>query len=88
MSAFDAARTANPSLTSWALSPSLSSYYLSGSDSAALGGDLAYQYAKNGNLSSLSMTPADTLLTASQFGSAGQALQAGSALQDLTPRLM
>lgn len=36
VSAFDAARTANPSLTSWALSGALAVQYLSGSDTAAL----------------------------------------------------
>lgn len=88
VTAFDQARVANPALTSWALSSSLLSFYLSGSDTAAIGGDLAYQYAKNGNLSTLSMTPAQALLASAQFGSAAQALQATGSLQDLTPRLM
>ncbi|MDQ1829714.1 calcium-binding protein [Massilia scottii] len=58
-----------------------------GSDTAAIGGDLAYQYARNGNLSALSLAPADALLAAAPFGAAVQNLQAGSALQDLSPRL-
>ncbi|MDQ1919813.1 calcium-binding protein [Massilia pseudoviolaceinigra] len=85
--AFDQARTANPALTSWALSSSLLGFHLGGSDTAAIGGDLAYQYAKNGNLSALSLAPAGALLAAAPFGAAVQNLQAGSALQDLTPRL-
>ncbi|ATQ75211.1 hypothetical protein CR152_12300 [Massilia violaceinigra] len=85
--AFDQARTANPALTSWALSSSLLGFHLGGSDTAAIGGDLAYQYARNGNLSALSLAPADALLAAAPFGAAVQNLQAGSALQDLTPRL-
>ncbi|WP_187363406.1 putative Ig domain-containing protein [Massilia frigida] len=85
--AFDAARTANPALTSWALSTSLLNFYLSGSDAAALGGDLAYQYARNGNLTSMSMLPAGALLSSPAFGVTAQPLQAGSALRDLSPQL-
>ncbi|MCE3605496.1 putative Ig domain-containing protein [Massilia sp. P8910] len=86
--AFDAARTANPALTSWALSSSLLNFYLSGSDTAALGGDLAYQYARTGNLSSMSMLPAGALLSSPAFGVTAQPLQAGSALRDLSPQLV
>ncbi|MDQ1834352.1 putative Ig domain-containing protein [Massilia scottii] len=86
--AFDQARTANPALTSWALSSSLLNFYLSGSDTAAIGGDLAYQYAKNGTLSNVSLTPAAAILANASFGTAAQTLQAGAALQDLSPRLM
>lgn len=86
--AFDQARTANPALTNWALSSSLLNFYLSGSDTAAIGGDLAYQYAKNGNLSNVSLTPAAAILGTASFGTAAQTLQAGPALQDLSPRLM
>lgn len=88
VTAFDQARTAMPSLTSWALSTSLLSFYLSSSDTAAIGSDLAYQYAKNGSLSNLSMTPAQGLLSNTQFGSVNQNLQSLSTLQDLLPRLM
>ncbi|MCE3603224.1 hypothetical protein LXA47_06335 [Massilia sp. P8910] len=58
-----------------------------GSDTAALGGDLATQYAKDGNLAALSMMPAGAVLSSAQFGTASQTLQAPSALVDLTPRL-
>lgn len=85
---FDQARTATPTLTSWALSSSLLSFYLTSSDTAAIGGDLAYQYAKNGNLSNISLTPADTILSSAQFGTSAQNLQAVASLQDLSPRLM
>src|SRR6266568_2646344 len=50
VNAFDAARAADPGLTSWALTNALTQYHLSGSDDAALGGDLAYQYGLNGTL--------------------------------------
>jgi hypothetical protein len=85
---FDQARAANTSLSSWALSSSLLEFYLSGSDTAAIGGDLAYQYAKNGNLSNLSMTPAQALLASPEFGTSSQNLQSASKLQDASPRLI
>jgi len=85
---FDQARAANPSLTNWALSASLLEFYLNSSDTAAMGGDLAYQYAKTGNLSAFSMMPAQTLLASPQFGISNQALQASVALQDSTVRLV
>jgi Ca2+-binding RTX toxin-like protein len=86
---FDSARSADPSLTSWSLSSSLLEFHLNGSsDTAALGGDLAYQYARNGNLSAISASPAQAIMASTQFGTANQNLQSSSALQDLTPRLM
>jgi hypothetical protein len=88
VTAFDTARTTNTALTSWALSSSLLNFYLNSSDTAAIGGDLAYQYAKNGSLSNFSMTPAQGLLASTQFGTANQTLQAVNALQDLSPRLL
>lgn len=87
VTAFDQARTANPALTSWSLSSSLLNFYLSGSDTAAIGGDLAYQYARNGNLSNISAGPAQAILGSSQFGVGSQNLRAISELQDMSPRL-
>jgi len=63
-------------------------FYLNSSDTAAMGGDLAYQYAKTGNLSAFAMTPAQTLLASQQFGVTNQALQTSAALQDSTVRLV
>ena len=84
---FDAARVANPALNNWTLSAALLDFHLAGSDTAAIGGDLAWQYATNGNLSVVSMNPAQALLASPEFGSAGQNLQSASALQDLSPGL-
>jgi Ca2+-binding RTX toxin-like protein len=84
---FDQARAATPTMTSWSLSASLLEFYLAGSDTAAIGGDLAYQYAKDGNLSTFSATPAQSLVASPQFGAA-QGLQNVAALQDASPRLM
>lgn len=85
---FDQARAATPTLTSWALSSSMLSFYLNSSDTAAIGGDLAYQYAKNGNLASMSMNPALALLAGATFGSGNQNLQVSSALKDTSTGLI
>ena len=87
VTAFDQARVATPTLTSWALTNALTTYHLGGSDTAALGGDLAYQYGKNGNLSNVSFTPAQTILGNSQLGTAAQTLQPLAGLQDSSVRL-
>lgn len=87
VAAFDAALVANPSLTSWSLSNALLSQYLTGSDTAALGGDLAYQYGRFGNETNLSFTPALGILSSASFGTATQTLQSLASLQDGSPRL-
>jgi hypothetical protein len=85
---FDAAQTANPDLSKWALSSALLDFHLGSSDTAAIGGDLAYQYGRYGDMSGMSVNAAQSLLASAQFGSASQALQGGATLQDLSPRLM
>ena len=85
--AFDAARTANPGLTRWALTNALLDFQLAGSDSAAIGGDLAYQYGKNGTLAGIGVTAAQEVIGASSFGSQAQTLQPLATLQTGTARL-
>jgi Ca2+-binding RTX toxin-like protein len=80
--AFDQARTANPGLTSWALTNALTQFHLGGSDTDALGGDLAYQYGLQGNLSGVGITAAHTTLSAPGFGSTPQRLSSLPGLQD------
>ena len=87
VAAFDAARAANPSLTTWAVTGALATQYLSGSDTAALGGDLAYRYGRFGTLSDVSFTPAGGILGASGFGTSAQALQSLTSLEDASARL-
>ena len=87
VAAFDAARAANPALSSWALGNALAAQYLSGSDGAAIGGELAYQYGRWGTLSALSFTPAQGVLGAAGFGSTAQGMLAAGSLQDTSPRL-
>lgn len=82
-SAFDAAITIDPTLTNWSLSSSILQFHLGGSDSAAIGGDLTYQYAKNGNLSDISMAAAQAVLGNVDFGTASQVFQQANAQQNL-----
>ena len=85
--AFDAARSADPTLTHWALSDALTRFQLAGSDSAALGGDLAYQYGRNGSLTGIGVTPAMGVLADPAFGNSAQALTPLVGLQVGTQRL-
>ena len=87
VAAFDTARALNPSLTTWALTNALLSEHLGGSDTDAIGGDLAYRYNRFGNLSDVSFTPALGILGAGSFGSAAQTLSSLGSLQDSSPRL-
>lgn len=75
--AFDAARTADTSLSRWQLNEALANFHLSGADSAALGGDLAYQYGRRGSLGEVGLTVEQGLIGAANFGHQPQALQTG-----------
>ena len=77
---FDAARAANPSLTTWALTNALTSFQLGGSDTAALGGDLAYWYGKNGSLTGINVSAAQAVVNEAGFGSGNQTLHAFSGI--------
>jgi Ca2+-binding RTX toxin-like protein len=85
--AFDTARAANTGLTSWALTNALTNFQLAGSDTAALGGDLAYQYGKNGTLAGIGVTPALATLSDANLGSSVLALTPLSGLQTGSMRL-
>jgi Ca2+-binding RTX toxin-like protein len=87
VAAFDAALVANPGLTTWALTNALVAQHLGGSDTAAIGGDLAYRYGRFDTLSDISFTPAVALLAAAGFGTTAQTLQALGSLQDASARL-
>jgi Ca2+-binding RTX toxin-like protein len=84
---FDQARTANPALTSWALTNALLEFHDGNSDSAAIGGDLAYQYGRLGNLTDIGVVPAHANLGNASFGSAAQGLTADSELRTGVVRL-
>ncbi len=82
VSQFDQALAQSPGLTSWAVTNALLQFHLSGSDDAALGGDLAYWYGKNGALTGISLQAAQEVIGASGFGSDAQTLRPFSGLQD------
>ncbi|MGH9894286.1 MAG: calcium-binding protein, partial [bacterium] len=69
-------------LTSWSLTNALLDFHLGGSDTEALGGDLAYQYGKTGTLAGLGVTPVQSVLGHAQFGTTPQALQPLATLQE------
>jgi Ca2+-binding RTX toxin-like protein len=85
--AFDAARTATPGLNSWSLMNALSHFHLSGSDSEAVGGDLAYQYGRHGTLAGIGLAAAQAVIGDSLFGAQAQALQPFAELQSGAIRL-
>jgi hypothetical protein len=66
----------------WSVGSSLEAFSSGGSDSAAIGGDLAYQYALGDSLAALSAMPALAIIGSPSFGVGGQALQDGAALND------
>ena len=71
VSAFDAAGA----MANWQLTDArLTTYLKAGSDSAALGGDLAYQYGKNSNLTGMCTLNAQSVIAAATFGQTAQAL--------------
>jgi RTX calcium-binding nonapeptide repeat (4 copies) len=71
---FDNALAANPGITSWGVTDALLTAHLSGSDTTALGGDLAYTYGTNGSLTGMSVVAAESTLGSNQFGSSQQTL--------------
>ena len=71
VAAFDTAgATANWQLTD----ARLTTHLLAGSDSAAIGGDLAYQYGKNSNLTGMGTFNAQSVIAAASFGQTAQTL--------------
>lgn len=52
-----------------------------GSDTAAIGGDLAYQYGKNSNLTGMGLLNAQSVISAANFGQTAQAMNDPSVWQ-------
>ncbi|HYD80085.1 MAG TPA: calcium-binding protein, partial [Paucimonas sp.] len=65
---FDAARAADPALAKWALLPALADAFSGGSDTAAIGGGLAYHYAQHDGLAGIPIMTAQATLNSAQFG--------------------
>jgi Ca2+-binding RTX toxin-like protein len=79
---FDAALAQSPGLSSWAMTNALLQAHLAGSDEAAVGGDLAYWYGRNGGLTGISLNAAQQVLGAANFGSDAQALRPFAGLEE------
>jgi Ca2+-binding RTX toxin-like protein len=82
VAAFDAARKQNPGLSRWTLTNAMADFQLAGSDSAALGSDLAYQYGVTGTLAGVAVNAAQATVGSSEFGKQAQALHEESKLKD------
>ena len=82
VSSFDDARRESPGLTSWALTNALLEFHLTGSDNAALGGDLAYWYARRRSFDGMSVAAAQQVIGAAGFGSEAQSLRPFTGLQE------
>ena len=75
VAAFDAQATK----TNWAFTDTMLTTHLqAGSDTAAIGGDLAYQYGKNSNLTGIGLIASQNVINAASFGQTAQTLNAPS----------
>ncbi len=84
---FEQARAANAAITQWNLMNDLMDAHLFGSDDAALGGDLSYQYGRYGNFANVGLTGAQNVLNGSQFAIGPQTFQSLQGLQEGVARL-
>jgi len=84
---FDQALAADPTMTAWSMTDALLTAHLAGSDSEALGGDLAYQYNMNNSLAGIGVASAQAVLGDANFGVAPQLLQPLASLQTGAARL-
>lgn len=75
VSRFDQALAASPGLSGWALANVLSTYHLGSSDTGALGGDIAFYYGKNANLTGMSAAAAQDVIGSASLGTANQAIR-------------
>jgi len=78
---FDQARAADGSLTQWQVMDALLDAHLAGSDTEAMGGDLAYQSGHAGTLSGVGFGAAESVLNSSSLGTQPQALQPDGAVR-------
>ena len=73
--AFDQARGTSAIFMHWSATNSLLASQLAGSDTAALGGDLAHQYGANGDFTGMNLAAVQNVLNGPQFGEQAQALR-------------
>jgi Ca2+-binding RTX toxin-like protein len=82
VSAFDAASNSGHGVSKWALTNAIAQFQLGGSDAAAMGGDMAYQYGVNGTLAGVALSAAQEVANSSQFGKGAQTLKPQTEPQD------
>ena len=85
--ALEKAFDASGQVSGWAMTDALLGGHLSGSDSEAIGGDLAYQYGLNSSLAGIGLNAAQGVLAAPSFGTSSQTLRSLQDLQQGTPHL-
>jgi len=71
----------------WALTNALLSKHLGGSDTAALGADIAYRYGSRGSLANVGFDAVQGMLASSSFATGAQALQSSASLESGARRL-
>ena len=81
VSAFDQARVDNPGLGRWALTHALTALHLGGSDSEAMGGDLAWRYGMTGVLGGSDLAAVHGVLASPQFGGVPQPFSAPAGMR-------
>ncbi|MFY9260042.1 MAG: calcium-binding protein, partial [Gallionella sp.] len=81
VASFDQARGTSATFQHWSMTNSLLAARLSGSDTLALGGDLAHQYGTMGTLTGMNLAAAQTALNTPNFGSQAQTLHLLQGLQ-------
>jgi Ca2+-binding RTX toxin-like protein len=79
---FDAARKGSPGVSSWALTNALLQWHLEHSEDAALGGDLAYWYARSRGLGEINVQAAQNMIGAPGFGSDAHSLRLFEGLRE------
>jgi len=82
VSDFDQARATDPQIDHWSVMNSLLNAHLGGSDTEAVGGDLAYQYGANGTLTGITVNSAVGVIADAQFGAGSQALRPLAGLKE------
>lgn len=78
---FDQVCETSATFMHWSVANSLLAAHLSGSDTAALGGDLAHQYGTNGSFTGMNLAAAQDVLNVPQFGAQVQTLRPLQGLQ-------
>lgn len=86
--AFDRQSTAQSALNPWAISSTLLAAHFGGSDVVALGGDIAYRYAQQGDLVGMGLSAAQATMKANGYASTAQAIVNPLAVVSNDVRLM